>query len=83
MDNIELAIQEIMAVVFEMSKESITSESSQDSIRNWDSIKHLDLIISLEEEFNIIFPVEEIGHLVSFKLIKIIIEEQLELHSDV
>ena len=83
MDNIELAIQEIMAVVFEMSKESITSESSQDSIRNWDSIKHLDLIISLEEEFNIIFPVEEIGHLVTFKLIKIIIEEQLELHSDV
>ena len=83
MDNIELAIQEVMAVVFEMSKESITSESSQDSIRNWDSIKHLDLIISLEEEFNIIFPVEEIGHLVSFKLIKIIIEEQLELHSDV
>ena len=83
MDNIELAIQEIMAVVFEMSKESITSESSQDSIRNWDSIKHLDLIISLEEEFNIIFPIEEIGHLVSFRLIKIIIEEQLELHSDV
>jgi acyl carrier protein len=79
MDNIELAIQEIMAIVFEMSKDSITSESSQDSIRNWDSVKHLDLIISLEEEFEIIFPVEEIGHLVSFKLIKIIIEEQLEL----
>ena len=79
MDNIELAIQEIMAVVFEMSKESITSESSQDSIRNWDSVKHLDLIISLEEEFEITFPVEEIGHLVSFKIIKIIIEEQLEL----
>jgi acyl carrier protein len=79
MDNIELAIQEIMAIVFEMSKNSITSESSQDSIRNWDSVKHLDLIISLEEEFEIIFPVEEIGHLVSFKIIKIIIEEQLEL----
>jgi len=79
MDNIELAIQEIMAIVFEMSKDSITSESSQDSIRNWDSVKHLDLIISLEEEFEIIFPVEEIGNLVSFKLIKIIIEEQLEL----
>ena len=79
MDNIELAIQEIMAIVFEMSKDSITSESSQDSIRNWDSVKHLDLIISLEEEFEIICPVEEIGNLVSFKLIKIIIEEQLEL----
>jgi acyl carrier protein len=79
MDNIELAIQEIMAIVFEMSKDSITSESSQDSIRNWDSVKHLDLIISLEEEFEITFPVEEIGHLVSFKIIKIIIEEQLEL----
>jgi acyl carrier protein len=79
MDSIELVIQDVMAVVFDMSKGEISTESSQDSIRDWDSVKHLDLIISLEEEFNIVFPVEEIGHLVSFKLIKIIVQEQLEL----
>jgi len=79
MDKIELVIQEIMSVVFKKDKELITSESSQDNIENWDSLKHLDLIYSLEDEFEIIFPVEEIGHLVSFKLIKVIIEEQLKL----
>ena len=79
MDNIDLTIRKTMAVVFQMSKESITPESRQDSIRNWDSVKHLDLVISLEEEFNIVFPAEEIGNLVSFKLIKIIVEEQLAL----
>ena len=79
MDKIELVIQEVMSVVFGKDKELITSESSQDNIDNWDSLKHLDLIIYLEDEFEIIFPVEEIVHLVSFKLIKVIIEEQLEI----
>lgn len=79
MDKIELVIQEIMSVVFKKDKELINSESSQDNIDNWDSLKHLDLIFALEEEFEITFPVEEIGHLVSFKLIKVIIEEQLKL----
>ena len=79
MDKIELVIQEIMSVVFKKDKELINSESSQDNIDNWNSLKHLDLIFALQEEFEITFPVEEIGHLVSFKLIKVIIEEQLKL----
>ena len=79
MDKIELVIQEIMSVVFKKDKELINSESSKDNIDSWDSLKHLDLIFALEEEFEITFPVEEIGHLVSFKLIKVIIEEQLKL----
>jgi acyl carrier protein len=78
MDKIELAIQQIMANVFEISIEEITVESSQDNLGKWDSLKHLDLIVSIEEEFDIIFPVEEIGNLVSFKLISIILKEQLQ-----
>jgi acyl carrier protein len=77
MDKVELAIQQIMASVFEISVEEITLESSQDNLENWDSLKHLDLVVAIEEEFDIVFPVEEIGNLISFKLISVILKEQL------
>jgi len=79
MNKVEIVIQEIMGAVFEKAPELINVESSQDNIDNWDSLKHFDLIVSLEEEFDIIFPVEEIGSMVSFKLIKVIVEEQLQM----
>jgi acyl carrier protein len=78
MDKIELAIQQIMANVFTVPLEQITVESTQNQIDAWDSLKHLNLVVALEEEFDITFPVEEIGSLISFKLIKVIINEQLQ-----
>ena len=79
MDKIELSVQVIMSDVFGVDKELIDIESSQDDIDNWDSLNHLDLIVSLEEEFDIVFPLEDIVNLVSFKLIKVIIKEQLQV----
>ena len=79
MDKIELAIQKIMAIVFVLPLELINKESSQDNINAWDSIKHLDLVVVLEEEFDILFPEEEIGNLISFKLIALVVKEQLLL----
>ena len=78
MDKIELSIQQIMADVFEKSEEQISIDSTQDDIDSWDSIKHLNLIVALEEEFGIELPIEEIGNLISFKLINIIVKEQLQ-----
>ena len=78
MDKIELAIQQIMADVFEITLEQINIESTQDNIDAWDSLKHLNLVVALEEEFGIYFPVEEIGNLISFKLIAVIVKEQLD-----
>jgi acyl carrier protein len=78
MDKIELSIQQIMADVFEKSEEQISIDSTQDEIDSWDSIKHLNLIVALEEEFGIELPIEEIGNLISFKLINIIVKELLQ-----
>ncbi len=78
MDKIELAIQQIMSNVFDVPLEQITVDSSQDDISAWDSLKHLNLVVSLEEEFDIVFPIEEIGNLLSFKLIEVIVKELLQ-----
>ena len=65
-----------MGVVFDISPDQINEDSSIDNIENWDSLKHLNLILALEEEFVISIPDEEVGNLVNFKLISLVINEQ-------
>lgn len=77
MDQTDAKIQQIMADVFNISVNGITEESSQDTVEAWDSLKHLDLVVALEEEFDISIPVEEIGTMVSFKLVSFIVKELL------
>jgi acyl carrier protein len=78
MDKIDLSIQNMMSKVFNVDSELINLESGQDNLDNWDSLRHLDFVVAVEEEFDIVFPIEEIGNLTSFKLISIIVREQLE-----
>ena len=75
MDNIEERIKEVMSSVFDVDIESLNEDSSQDNIETWESIKTLDLIVSLEEEFDITIPIEEVGNMTNFKYIKLMIEE--------
>lgn len=75
MENINERIKEVMSAVFEVDADSINEESSQDNIENWESIKTLDLIVALEEEFSVTIPLEEVGNMTNFKYIKLMIEE--------
>jgi acyl carrier protein len=73
MENIK--IKEVMSAVLEVPLESIMDDASPDNIENWDSLRHLNLILALEEEFGISIPDDEVGNLVNFKLIQITINE--------
>lgn len=75
MENIDEKIKEVMSAVFEVDTDAINEDSSQDSIENWESIKTLDLIVALEEEFGVTIPLEEVGNMTNFKYIKLMIEE--------
>lgn len=76
MENINDRIKNVMSAVFDVPMDSITDTSSADDIENWDSLRHLNLILGLEEEFDITIPDEEVGNLINFKLIELIINEQ-------
>jgi acyl carrier protein len=76
MENIK--IKQVMSAVFEIPFESITDDASSDNIENWDSLRHLNLILALEEEFGISIPDEEVGNLVNYQLIKLVINELLK-----
>ena len=78
MDTIKEKIYAIMSNVFEVSVNEISEDSSFDSIESWDSIRHLNLILALEEEFGITIPDEEVGNLINYKLIELTVNEQLK-----
>ncbi len=74
----ETKLKSVIATVLEIEPTKIDQNSSMDTIEAWDSIKHLDLIISLEEEFGVSVPDEEAGDLTSYALIKLVIKELIE-----
>ena len=73
MENIKL--KEVISAVFEIDINSITPSTSPEDVDNWDSMGHLNLVLALEEEFNISIPDEDVGNLLSVRLIEIIIDE--------
>ena len=74
MENIDERIKDVMAAVFEVDAESINADSTQNTIEQWESIKTLDLVVALEEEFDVTIPIEEVGNMTSFNSIKKLIE---------
>jgi acyl carrier protein len=59
----------IMAQVLGIEEEEIKDDSSMSNIEAWDSLRHVNLIIALEQEFGISFPDEEITNLTSVQLL--------------
>ena len=64
-------VQEICRDIFDSENLIITNELSAEDIDTWDSLNHLNLISSVEEEFNIKFDFDEMA---SFKNIGDIID---------
>jgi acyl carrier protein len=68
-------ILEILKRVFNL--DTVDNTCSQATCEKWDSLNHLNLIVELEDEFDIEFEPEEIAEMKSFTAIrKTIISKQ-------
>jgi acyl carrier protein len=63
----EETIIEIMKDV--LDEQDINIDSTQDSLENWNSLRHLNLVSELEDEFDVEFEPEEIAEMKSVKAI--------------
>ena len=69
----------ITADIFGVPVEQVLPQSSPDTIENWDSINHLNLVLALEQEFGIQFTPEEIEQLLSVELIVALLAEKVSV----
>jgi len=70
-------IKQIMADVFDVEQDGIKDDASPDTVSNWDSLRHMNLIESLEEEFAIEFTEDQIVEMMNYKLIQLIVSEAI------
>ena len=64
------SIKRVMSQILGVNPGEIDDESSPATIERWDSLKHIQLIMALEDELEIQFPDELIPELVTFKVIQ-------------
>ncbi len=67
----------VMSNVLGVSVHDIDDNSSNDTITSWDSVRHIDLVMSLEEEFDIEIETEQMLDMMNAKLVILIVEELL------
>jgi acyl carrier protein len=75
MTELKQKIISIMADIFELDAADIPDNASAGVVENWDSIRHMNLIVALEEEFNVRFNDTDIVDLITIPLIESIIKE--------
>ncbi len=62
-------VRHILGVVLEMPEQDINEKLSAEVASNWDSIRHLNLVMALEEAFGVSFSSDELGQLTSYRAI--------------
>jgi acyl carrier protein len=70
-------VQRILADIFHIPVEQITAMSSPETIENWDSLNHLNVILAIEQEFGVQIMPEEIDQLLSVAHMMAILDEKL------
>lgn len=70
-------IRNVMGRVFGVEVSSIGDNASPGDIEQWDSLRHMNLVLALEDEFNVRFPDDQVEQLISFPLIELSLRELL------
>lgn len=68
-------LKQVMARVFDVDVAEIAETASNDTVERWDSLRHMNLIIAIEEEFGVEFSGEQVADSINYKLIRIVLQE--------
>lgn len=71
----EQRLKEVLAKILNVEVAAITEDASPDTIENWDSLRHMNLVLAIEEEFGVELTDEQVVDILSYQLIKIVLKE--------
>lgn len=69
-------VESLLAEVLQMPAARITDDLAMKNAEAWDSLKHMELIVSLEEAFNLQLTFDEIVAMQSVREIKRVLREK-------
>lgn len=77
MINLEAEITTVLENVLSIKFSDLDFEPSSGSVESWDSLAHINIVLSLEELLSISFTEREIESMTSFSAIKEIVGKKL------
>jgi acyl carrier protein len=74
----EAKLKQVMATVLGVSPDAIGPQTSQDTLKAWDSLKHMNLVLALEQSFDVEIPDEDAAEITSYALIRLVLNDLTE-----
>ena len=75
---IETQLKSIVATVMGIPESMISTDLSPDLLEKWNSLRHMNLVTAVEEEFNIVFEYDEIVQVMEYRILEEIVRRKLE-----
>ncbi len=63
----EDTIKEILGDILGLEQSAIEDSASSKTLPGWDSIKHVEIVSAVEQEFDILLSIEDIENMGSFR----------------
>lgn len=70
------SLRDIFADTLEIAPEEVTPELDTETAENWDSFRHLQLILAIEGEYGVQFDPQQIPELTTVSRIQKILEDK-------
>lgn len=71
----ETRLKGVLADVLKIDASGIGEDTSVDTVESWDSLRHLNLVLALETEFDVSFTEEQTVEILNYPLIRMVLEE--------
>jgi acyl carrier protein len=68
-------LKQTLAQVLGVPESGIGDETSMDTVPQWDSLKHLNLVLAIEEQFGVSLTEEQSFEILSYPLAKAVLAE--------
>jgi acyl carrier protein len=68
-------VRNVASDIFGIPADKITAESSPETIENWDSMQHLNLVLAVEEKFGVQLDPEDIEQMKNIGAVAKLVEK--------
>jgi acyl carrier protein len=68
-------VRGVASDIFGVPADTITAESSPETIENWDSMQHLNLVLAIEEKFGVQLDPEDIEKMKNIGAVAMLVEK--------
>ena len=75
---LEERLKRVMGEILEVDPGTIGGQTDMDSVAAWDSLRHMRLVLAIEDEFGVSIPDEDAANITSYPIIVVVLRELLE-----